>query len=239
MSRLFLIRHAQASFLSPDYDQLSSLGEAQARALGDHWLRLGVEFDEVIVGPRKRHFHTAEIVKAVYQDAGRYMPDAEMHHELDEHFVDQLLEDPLDGLVQLHPALQSLADEYRKADSPDKIQRAFQRLFESLCHLWLDGAPGTESIESWDQFHIRVEATISSVVSRPSRNRNLAVYTSVGPISAALHSVLKCPPQQAFELGWRLKNCSVTELIFSGERISLDQFNNVAHLSDPRSWTFR
>jgi broad specificity phosphatase PhoE len=239
MSRLILIRHAQASFLSQDYDRLSSLGEMQARALGEHWLRLGLEFDEVIVGPRKRHAQTAEIVKAVYQEGGRGVPDAEMHDELDEHFVDQLLEYPLEGLLQLHPLLQPLANEYRTADSPDKIQRAFQRLFEALCHLWREGAPGTESIESWNQFHARVEATIRTVVGRPIRNRNVAVYTSVGPISAALHSVLKCPPAQTFELGWRLKNCSVTELIFSGERISLDQFNNVAHLPDPSAWTFR
>jgi broad specificity phosphatase PhoE len=239
MSRLILIRHAQASFLSPDYDQLSPLGEAQARALGEHWLNLGVELDEVIVGPRKRHTQTAAILGAVYQERGRVMPEAEAHPELDEHFVDQLLEDPLEGLLQRHPQLRSLAEDYRKAGDADALQRRFQRLFEALCRLWQTGAQGTESIESWDQFQSRVESTIRTFVSRSCRNRTIAVFTSVGPISAVLHAVLRCPPQQAFELGWRLKNCSVTELIFSGERISLDQLNNVAHLPDPAAWTFR
>ena len=37
MSRLFVIRHGQASFLADDYDQLSPLGEEQGRALGAYW----------------------------------------------------------------------------------------------------------------------------------------------------------------------------------------------------------
>jgi broad specificity phosphatase PhoE len=112
-------------------------------------------------------------------------------------------------------------------------------LFEAICHLWQAAAPGTESIESWEEFRSRVESSIRRVVSRAGPSRAIAVFTSGGPISAILQAVLKCPPRQAFELGWRLKNCSITELIFSGERISLDQFNSVAHLPDPGAWTFR
>ena len=44
MSRLILVRHAQASFFADSYDQLSPLGESQARALGEHWSRLGIAF---------------------------------------------------------------------------------------------------------------------------------------------------------------------------------------------------
>ena len=35
MSVVFLVRHAQASFLEPNYDELSKLGQAQALRLGD------------------------------------------------------------------------------------------------------------------------------------------------------------------------------------------------------------
>jgi hypothetical protein len=37
MGRLLLIRYAQASFLSQNYDKLSDLGEKQARLLGEYW----------------------------------------------------------------------------------------------------------------------------------------------------------------------------------------------------------
>ena len=55
MSRLFMVRHAQASFGGPDYDQLSEVGEEQARRLGAHWVQQGMIFDQIFIGPRRRH----------------------------------------------------------------------------------------------------------------------------------------------------------------------------------------
>jgi broad specificity phosphatase PhoE len=77
------------------------------------------------------------------------------------------------------------------------------------------------------------------VLGHPGRNRTVVVFTSVGNITVALGFVLGCSPTQAFELGWRLRNCSVTELIFSRDRVTLDHFNSLTHLADPATWTFR
>jgi broad specificity phosphatase PhoE len=239
MSRLILVRHAQASFFADDYDQLSPLGQSQAQALGEYWTRIGLSLDEVFIGPRRRHAQTAETVAAVYREAGARWPSAEVLAGFDEHPVDELLGEPLDEMLRHHPVLGPLAADYRSAVLPEQKQRSFQRLFEAVCHLWATAAPGTESITPWSDFHSRVDTELRNLVSRPSKNRTIAVFTSVGNITAALCSVLKCPPAQALELGWRLKNCSVTELIFSANRITLDQFNNVAHLADSALWTFR
>ena len=54
MSRLFLIRHGQASFLEENYDKLSVLGEKQARLLGEYWAQQRVAVDQVYSGPRTR-----------------------------------------------------------------------------------------------------------------------------------------------------------------------------------------
>jgi broad specificity phosphatase PhoE len=239
MSRLILVRHSQASFFADDYDQLSPLGECQARALGDHWLKLDIGFDQIIVGPRKRQIRTEQIVRSVCEANGKPWPQAEIFPEFDEHCVDQLLGEPLAGLVGLHPRLQPLAAEYRSAVVPEQKQRTFQLLFEAICYLWCDGAPGTDSIEPWRDFQARVESGIKRVLEHPGRNRTIVVFTSVGNITAALRFVLGCSPTQALELGWRLKNCSLTELIFSGNRVTLDQFNTLSHLPDPKHWTFR
>jgi broad specificity phosphatase PhoE len=239
MSRLILVRHAQASFGSDDYDMLSPLGEAQALALGEHWLRLGAIFDEVLVGPRRRQVQTEQIIRDAYHAVGRPWPSVEIRSEFDEHCVDRLLGEPLAELVRLHPGLSPLAQEYRIANNPAEIRRAFQRLFEAVCHLWREGAAGTESIEPWSHFQSRVESVLHDILGRGGRNRTIGVFASVGNITAALRFVLNCSPSLAFELGWRLRNCCVTELIFSGNRVTLDQFNSVAHLPDPKSWTFR
>jgi broad specificity phosphatase PhoE len=239
MSRLILVRHAQASFFADSYDQLSPLGESQARALGEHWMRHGLAFDEIVVGPRQRQIQTEQIVRAVYNANGATWPTAEVQPEFDEHGVDQLLGSPLEKLLQAHPALQPLAADYRQAAVPEQIQRTFQRLFEAVGHLWCSGAPGTESIESWNSFYSRVESGLRRVLERPGRNRTIGVFTSVGNITATLCFVLGCTPSKALELGWRLRNCSVTELIFSGNRITLDHLNDMAHLTDRDTWTFR
>jgi broad specificity phosphatase PhoE len=239
MSRLILVRHAQASFFADHYDQLSPLGERQARALGEYWLKLGFNFDEVIVGPRQRHIKTEQIVRSVYDANAQLWPDAEMRSEFDEHNVDQLLGEPLEDLLRHHPGLEPLAAEFRGAVAPEQVQRSFQRLFEAVCHLWCAEDPRTDSIETWGCFQARVVSGLRRVLEHPDRNRTIAVFTSVGNITAALAFVLRCPPTRAFELGWRLKNCSVTELIFTRNRITLDHFNSVSHLTDPGTWTFR
>lgn len=241
MSRLILVRHAQASFFADDYDRLSQLGEKQARALGEHWARLGIELDEVIVGPRKRQINTEQIVRSVCtaNGNGKCWPPAEVRPEFDEHCVDQLLGQPLEDIVRAHTELAPLAAAYRNAAAPDQTQRNFQRLFEAICHLWCGAAQATDSIEPWSKFQWRVESGLRRPLESPERNRTIGVFTSVGNITVALRCALGCEPARAFELGWRLKNCSVTELIFSGKRVTLDQFNSVAHLSDPATWTFR
>jgi hypothetical protein len=36
----------------------------------------------------------------------------------------------------------------------------------------------------------------------------------------------------AMELNWRIRNCSLTELIFTRSRVSLDVFNATPHLEE-------
>ena len=66
MSRLFIIRHGQASFLSDNYDQLSENGCSQAKFLGENLSSQDIVFDAVYCGNLVRQVDTAEIVKSVY-----------------------------------------------------------------------------------------------------------------------------------------------------------------------------
>ena len=64
MGDLYLIRHAQASFGKPDYDELSELGFHQARLLADFFERTGRTFDALYCGEMKRHRDTAAHFKS-------------------------------------------------------------------------------------------------------------------------------------------------------------------------------
>ncbi|HSK45272.1 MAG TPA: phosphoglycerate mutase family protein, partial [Candidatus Binatia bacterium] len=84
MSRLFLVRHGQASFLERNYDKLSAKGEEQRRMLGDYWASLQLGFDRVYSGPRVRQRETARLVGEVYKSAGLPWPEPVVLPEFDE-----------------------------------------------------------------------------------------------------------------------------------------------------------
>ena len=85
MSKLFLIRHAQASFLSKDYDNLSDHGHQQSLDLGTHFVKKGLILDKVYVGPLKRQIQTYQRVKEVYGNNGLPFPEAIILEELKEY----------------------------------------------------------------------------------------------------------------------------------------------------------
>ena len=74
MSNLYVVRNGQASFFAEDYDQLSLIGETQARLLGEFWARRNVVFDAVVTGPCRRHVETARLVGQAYEAAGLAWP---------------------------------------------------------------------------------------------------------------------------------------------------------------------
>jgi len=236
LSSLFLVRHAQASFFAEDYDQLSEIGEQQATLLGSYWARSGTEFGQVIVGPRRRHQQTAEIVGRQFREAGLRWPDAVVRPALDEHCVDVLMKDQLDQLAandsRINDQLRQLARTYAEATTKQDKQRRFQKLFEAVAHLWIDDAIDAAEVESWREFRNRVVEGIDRIRRDAGRGKRVAVFTSVGPISVALLRALDCSEKTALELGWRIRNGSLTRFVFSEDRFTLDSFNGVPHLDD-------
>src|SRR5262249_56688449 len=99
MSRLFLVRHGQASFLESNYDKLSPLGERQSRILGEYWAGLGLRFDRVYSGPRSRQRETARIAGEAYKRAGIELPEAEVLESFDEFPAEIVMERSLPRLV--------------------------------------------------------------------------------------------------------------------------------------------
>ena len=74
-------------------------------------------------------------------------------------------------------------------------------------------------------------------MSNAGRGNTIAVFTSGGPVAISVQTILQAPEFKAAELNWRVHNCSVTRYTFSGERVTLDAFNDVSHLPvDMRSY---
>jgi broad specificity phosphatase PhoE len=239
MGRLFLVRHAQASFLSQNYDQLSPLGETQARLLGEYWARRKVIFDRVCLGPANRHRQTAQIVAESYRGIGLNFPEAAIMNEFDELQGDALLSGSLPQLLagdekirELHAAMQNAANE------PDR-RANFQRLFESIVSMWVNGEIAPPNVESWPEFCARVNRGLSAFLSKSGKGEAAVIFTSGVPISLAVQRALHLSPPHTLRIAWMSRNCSFSEFLFSGDRFTLSTFNSFPHLDDESLLTYR
>src|SRR5262249_6034478 len=115
----------------------------------------------------------------------------------------------------------------------------FQKMFEELMTRWVAGELHAPGVETWAAFRERVERGLRRIVRQPGSGRRVAAFTSGGFIGAAVQIALRAPDPAGLEVNWRVRNCSLTEFLFRGERLSLDTFNAIPHLEDPALWSFR
>jgi broad specificity phosphatase PhoE len=237
MSTLLLVRHGQAHAFDADSDRLTERGAAQAERLGEHLVSAGVSFDEVHVGTLVRQRRTAELVAKAFAAAGAAFPEPSVDPAWNEYDAHGILGTLMPELVSRDAAFGALFTDFQaRAASPDR-NRFFQRMFEVLMERWEKGAIEHPAVEPFAAFHGRVRTALDAILSRGG-NRRVAVFTSGGPIGVCVQRVLDAPSHTALRLNFRVKNASLTEMVFSGGRVSLDRFNGVEHF-DAELRTFR
>ena len=239
MSRIFLVRHAQASFLEPDYDKLSPTGEKQAHLLGEYWASRNIAFDRICTGPRVRQIDTAKIVAGVYQRLGVAFPGPVVMQEFDEYQGEDVLRKSAPKLVETDAGIRRLDAAFQSAVTPEEKRRAFQRMFEAIVGKWVDGEILLPDLESWPEFCARVKRGLSKLTSRGMRGEQVAVFSSGGPIGVAMQRALNLSPRDALRVTWMSRNCSFSEFLSSGEKFTLSAFNATPHLDDPSLLTYR
>jgi broad specificity phosphatase PhoE len=238
MSVLTLVRHAQASFHSSNYDELSPLGQTQARLLGEFLVRRQIDFDEVYCGPRVRQRHTAEIVGSTYTQAGRTWPEPIVLPELDEYDLGNILHKLAPELSRQDAAFAELLACYRRDENgPDRV-RSFWKMFEALTMHWATTPSSVAGVEGFPAFRDRVAGGLRHVMEGQGSGRRVAVFTSGGVIGTSVRLALDAPDRMALEINWRVRNCSLTEFVFTNDRFTLDSFNAIPHLEDPALWTY-
>ena len=231
-----MVRHGQASFHADDYDQLSTLGEAQVRRLAVHWAELKLSFDHVYVGPRRRHAQTMDAVAAVYRERGLNWPKPVELPELDEHSGLDVLIRSLPELMQRDPAIREMKETWRK-DS-DTAQRDFLRLYQEVTRMWVRRELPVPDLEAWHEFRDRVSRGFTKITHGAGSKKRVVAFSSAGPVAAAMGHALNLDDEKTFDLSWTVRNAAYTEFLFSRGRLSLLAFNGVAHLTDPQMLTF-
>ena len=220
MSVLTLIRHGQATAFAKNSDRLTTLGEQQAHKLGEAWAAQNVQFNRIVCGTLQRQRHTAEIACSYLQNC----PDIEHAAAFNEYDATGIT-----GL-ELNPELETLRNAFLRNRESENRNKYFQKFFEGAMLAWMAGKIESPGVESAAAFFERVEMGLRGIVNESTGNQRIAVFTSGGVIGRAVQWSTSAPIDTALALNWRVRNCSLTEFLFSGERVSLDLFNATGHL---------
>lgn len=207
MAELLVIRHGQASFGAENYDVLSDLGRAQARAAGDWLRRMGWEPDRVITGTLNRQRDTAT-------EMG-FAPAREEHAGLNEYDFASLLDARFQGNVP------DLVKGDRKVH--------FRTLRETVFAWQKDEIENP--YETWAAFTARVEAARAFAVDTDAKR--VLVVSSGGVIGQLTAASLHAPAQHMMNLNLQIKNAAMTRFVFSGSLFSLNEFNATPHYATP------
>ena len=232
MGQIYCIRHAQASYLSDNYDQLSPMGESQAKALGEYLFSKGIGFDRVYVGPLVRQVHTCEIVGGTLDGLnGRDFPAPIPMEALREHEGPQALRKALPNLLKSVSQLQKW---HAEMEADPTLQRKNSLLsFEYFINEWVDGKIQVPDVEPWLAFRSKVSKGLAAVLEKAKKGENIALFTSGGTIAALVGEVMKLQDQkQIASLNFNCRNCSISSFLFSPARLSLLSFNEVPHLPE-------
>lgn len=268
MAEILVVRHAQASFMRDDYDQLCPRGERQAARLATHLAarvpahlastrvsdnkvsaRDGAGPWRIVTGPARRHKETAAPIHAALTAATKTTgaPSPCVATSANARLVGPIeapgwnefdLRDLLGAASRSgDPALLEGLATMAAAEGFSARSRALHHLTEATMARWIAGTLTGDRLESWAEFEARVGAALDAAV--PESGCTTLVVTSVGPISIVLGRVLGLDPMTAFRTASRVRNSAVTTLVSGPPGLTLDRFNDTAHLPDPDDLTLR
>ncbi|MDE1950231.1 MAG: histidine phosphatase family protein [Burkholderiales bacterium] len=213
MGTLYLVRHGQASFGAADYDRLSELGARQCRALGEYFAERRVVFEAVMRGTLRRH----EQSLAAFAEGFGALPEALPWPGLNEYDSEALIR-------LVHP------EPLPAPTTPEIVRSHFRLLREGLLR-WMAGQGRPDGMPAHADWLAGVVAALDHVRARHAGH--VILFSSGGPISAAVAQVLGAPAPAAVELNLRMRNSAVTEFAFTPSRHALVTFNHLPHLDRP------
>lgn len=236
MGKLLLFRHAQASYGSKNYDQLSDLGYEQSRTLGRYLVENEVVMDKIYLGELLRHRQTFEMVEEAYAKAGKSLPEPIVLPELNEHRGPEILRMLAPTLVETDPLVKEW--QAAKGDDPKSIRRYSLKIFHHGMDLWAKGALAhlqPDKYDDWLTFRAKVLRGLGVIQHQNGDQRGITIgaFTSGGTISAAMGHVLGMSNEsKVMELNGLVQNTSITEFVFTQKRMTLKSFNGVPHLAE-------
>ncbi len=208
--QLYLIRHGQAG-ARDNYDLLSSLGQRQARLLGEYFRSAGVSFraaaPEIRTDARWNEFSLEGLWKTL--------------------------------APQLLAENEQFARDYHTLHAPHpNIDRVMTSCDVELIRAWIRNHHPCEGVEPWTEFRGRVEASRSDLAGY-GPGESVAVFTSATPTAVWCGSALEVDERRIFRIAGVLGNTSFSTLRLRDGELTLFSLNNTPHLREAALRTFR
>lgn len=214
MARLYLVRHAQASFGLEDYDQLSELGIQQSTYIPKHF---NEKFQAVYRGDMLRHEQT---LKNSFANA-----EALILPGLNEFDHKNVLEVHRPEIADRNAAFALVA----RQKNPKEF---LENEFEAAMLKWIKGENEAAYKEPYRHFKERTANALKQIIAaaRANKQKEVLVLTSGGVISQLVAQTLGMPDEKMIGFNLHIANTAVTTLLFNDHKISLRYFNNYSHL---------
>jgi broad specificity phosphatase PhoE len=227
MPTIFLIRHAQGSFGTPDYDLLSEVGRRQSIALDGALRARGVKADRVLRGTHRRQQQTMELCRIASRSRAVVDP------RLDEY-------DHADLFV--HYAPQAVAIWRGDREAASRLSRGrVQALLDRALWQWAVDAEDSPCGETWPAFQARALDAVTDLAAGLASGEQALVFTSAGVTAAICAHLLRASADAFVALNRVAVNTGVTKLLHGRAGTSVVSFNDHSHLegADPELLTYR
>lgn len=214
MPSIVLVRHAQGSFGSADYDVLSELGHEQVTAVAHALDRRGMRVEKIVSGSLNRQLGTA---KPFAELAGL---EIEVDPRWNEYSSDAVLVHHGDTDVRLD----------RTEGAPPISSRDFQPLLERALLDWIASGDDSPADVTWPQFRDGVRDALRAAADGLGSGATAVVCTSGGPISTVCLSLLGCGPESLVTFNRVVINTALTKVAVGRGGMTLVSFNEHEHL---------
>jgi broad specificity phosphatase PhoE len=224
-----MIRHGQASFGEDNYDRLSPIGVQQSKIVARHLSKLKKSFDAVYCGTMERQIRTAQELIECYTALKISASELVQFPAFDEYDSLAVWESLIPQIIEENPSL---------SQDLEKIyidKKSFQKLFQEVMHRWISEEFDTPGPPKWSDFQKRVWQGLKDIMDRHGSKKRLAVFTSGGPISAAIQWAMGISDQMTMSISWQIMNGSITRFKYNDRGIALSGFNDIAHLELERN----
>jgi len=211
---IVLIRHAQGSYGTADYDVLSSRGERQADAAARELTRRGLDVQRILSGSLRRQRDTAAPAAAALG-----LPVV-IDSRFDEYDMDEILAHHTSARARTNAS----------PDAEPVSSAELQKILEPGMASWIAAGEDSPAAEPWPRFQARTEAALNDLADELSPGTAALVSTSAGVIAALCCAILRLPASALIPLNRVSVNGGMTKLASGRSGLSFISFNEHAYL---------